>query len=186
MTGTPITDNGDRSGELEFEDMSDDISDYRSYDTAVLIVFVALILIVGLQFFTRYVLNDSLGWTEEIARYLLILLGFLGSIVCVRKNTHINLEFFYRYVPHGSIKPLVLLVDTLMTAFFAYAGILAIELAQRTSAQMMVSVEIPKAVIYYTVVGACFAMALLGTVRLVRTFRLPRDVVAAEKIEHAE
>ena len=186
MSDTPQIENGAGSGEVEFEDLTDDISDYRSYDIPVLIVFVALLFIVGLQFFTRYVLNDSLGWTEEIARYLLILLGFLGSIVCVRKNTHINLEFFYRYVPRAAIKPLVLFVDALITAFFAYAGILAIELAQRTSAQMMVSIEIPKAVIYYTVVGACFAMALLGAVRIVRTFGSPPDLVAAEKIEHAE
>ena len=129
--------------------------------------------------------NDSLGWTEEIARYLLILLGFIGSITCIRKNSHISLEFFYRYIPRRSIKPLVVLVDASVSAFFAYAGFLAIELAERTSAQMMVSVQIPKAVIYYTVVAACFAMAVFGVIRLVHILRSPSEQIATEKLEHA-
>ena len=44
-------------------------------------------------------MNDSLAWTEEIARYLLISTGFIGSIMAVRKNTHIMVEFLYRYIP---------------------------------------------------------------------------------------
>ena len=57
---------------------------------------VVLILIVATQFFTRYVLNNSFGWTEELARYLLIMLGFVGSVTCVRKGSHIcpSSEFF--------------------------------------------------------------------------------------------
>ncbi len=172
-----------RPAAVDLENMSDDISDIRLHDIPALTVFVALLIIVGLQFFTRYVLNDSLGWTEEIARYLLILLGFIGSVICVRKDTHISLKFLYRYLPKPSIKPLAVFVDALVTGFFAYAGLLAIELAERTSAQMMVSIRIPKGVIYYTVVGACFAMALFAALRLLRTLRSPPDLVAARKFE---
>ena len=47
------------------EEVTDDISDVRVYDFPVLLIFLALFLIVALQFFTRYVLNDSLGWIED-------------------------------------------------------------------------------------------------------------------------
>ena len=63
----------------------------------MLAVFWALAVVVFLQFFTRYVLNSSLGWTEEIARYLLIVVTFLGSAMAVRKRSHIAVEFCYRY-----------------------------------------------------------------------------------------
>ena len=79
----------------------------------------------------------------------------------------------------------MVLVDASVAAFFAYAGFLAIELAERTSAQMMVSVQIPKAVIYYTVVAACFAMAVFGVIRLVHILRSPSERIATEKLEHA-
>lgn len=43
--------------------------------TAVLLL-CAMGVVVFLQVFTRYVLNDSIGWTEEVARYLMIGLRF--------------------------------------------------------------------------------------------------------------
>ena len=62
-------------------------------------IFWALAAFVFLQFFTRYVLNNSLAWTEEIARYLLIALTFIGAAMAVRKGTHIAVEFLYVYLP---------------------------------------------------------------------------------------
>ena len=55
-----------------------DLSDLRWSDALVFGIFWILFGVVFLQFFTRYVLNNSLGWTEEIARYLLILVTFVG------------------------------------------------------------------------------------------------------------
>ena len=42
------------------------------------------------QFFTRYVMNDSAAWTEEIARYLLIATVFTGATIGAIKNNHIQ------------------------------------------------------------------------------------------------
>ena len=56
-------------------------------------------LTVFYQFVTRYVLNDSAAWTEEIARYLLIGVVFVGAAIGVAKNNQIQVDFFYRYMP---------------------------------------------------------------------------------------
>ena len=130
-------------------------------DVPALIIFALLFFTVALQFFTRYVLNDSLGWTEEIARYLLILLGFSGSIICVRNNSHIALEFFYRYISATSARWIVIFCRLTVAVFFLYCGYLAIELAQRTSSHMA-SVELPKAIIYYLVSAFCFITGIFG------------------------
>jgi TRAP-type C4-dicarboxylate transport system permease small subunit len=168
------------------EEVTDDISDVLVYDFPVLLIFLALFLIVALQFFTRYVLNDSLGWTEEIARYFLILLGFVGSITCVRKGSHIYLEFFYRFISTRLGKLLSVVVEATVVVFFAYLGYLAIELAQRTHAQRMVSVNLPKGLIYYTIVVACFAMAVFAAVRVYQMAREPANEVMAKKLNESE
>jgi TRAP-type C4-dicarboxylate transport system permease small subunit len=56
---------------IEVEDAEVQI-EHHPEDWLAFAIFWALAAIVFLQFFTRYVLNDSVAWTEEIARYGLI------------------------------------------------------------------------------------------------------------------
>jgi TRAP-type C4-dicarboxylate transport system permease small subunit len=76
-----------------------DLSDYAFEDWLALGLFWAMCLAVFLQFFTRYVLNDSFAWTEEIATNCNVALVFVGSAMCVRLSRHIQVDFLYRYLP---------------------------------------------------------------------------------------
>ncbi len=136
-----------------------DLSNQQWDDAIVLILFWVLAGVVFLQFFTRYVLNDSLGWTEEIARFLLIGVTFIGSVMATRKQSHIAVEFFYRWVPRTSRRIAQFAIDIISTAFFAALALLSTQIAGRTR-QMMVSLEIPKSAIYWIVFGAFVCMAL--------------------------
>ncbi len=168
----------------EMDTASEDISDVSPIDIPVMIIFIVLILIVGLQFFTRYVLNNSLGWTEEMARYLLIMLGFVGSVTCVRKGSHIYLEFFYRYVPRGFIKPMAVAVELITGLFFGYVGYLGLAMIERTSGQKMITVPWPKAIIWYVVMTACAFMVLYVIRNIFRLIQTDADEVAHKKLEN--
>jgi hypothetical protein len=63
---------------IHVEDVEVEIDHYPE-DWLAFALFWALGFIVFLQFFTRYVLNDSLAWTEEIARYGLMCVTFIGG-----------------------------------------------------------------------------------------------------------
>ncbi len=154
----------------EMDEDHEDLSDVRSSDGLVLVVFWVLAFVVFLQFFTRYVLNDSLGWTEEIARFLLIGVTFLGAIMAVRKESHIAVEFVYRYLPRRARLWLQLAVDAIAVVFYATTGWLCTEMAQKTR-QMMVSVDVPKSVVYW-IVAACFlGMTIYGVLVFLRHLR---------------
>lgn len=166
----------------EIEEVTDDISDIRWMDAPVLLIFALLFFVVALQFFTRYVLNDSLGWTEEIARYFLILLGFVGSVTAVREGKHIYLEFMFHYLPRWTIKPLVVATELIVTCFWGYLGWLAVELAQRTHSNM-VSIALPKAYLYYIVAASCALMGVFSLFNLWREMKKSADELAHEKLE---
>ena len=155
-------DPGDRDAAPGLPSDSDaeiDLSDISWVDSVALVLFWILAGVVFLQFFTRYVLNDSIGWTEEIARYLLIATAFSGAVLAVRKNTHIYVEFFYRYLPPAAGRVLSTLVDLSRVAFFATVAWITAKLADRTN-QKMASIELSKAVVYWVVFVAFVAMTL--------------------------
>ena len=108
----------------------------RLVDLPGLIALWGLAVIVFLQFFTRYVLNDSLAWTEEIARYVLIVVTFFGAVTVTRKGGHIFLEFFYRYIPKVLAKWLAVAMELISCLFYGYMAWIAVELALKTKTKM--------------------------------------------------
>lgn len=136
-----------------------DLSDQTWDDAVILIVFWVLAFVVFLQFFTRYILNDSLAWTEEIARFLLIGVTFIGSIMATRKQSHIAVEFIYRWIPRTGRRIAQFVIDVTTTAFFLILALLCAQISGRTG-QMMVSLDIPKSTIYWIVTAAFVGMAL--------------------------
>ncbi len=120
--------------------------------------FWVLASVVFLQFFTRYVLNDSLAWTEEIARYLLICVTFIGAAMAVRKSTHIRVEFLYLYLSPPTAHALSTAVDLTRIAFFAYATWLTWKVLLVMRFQMMVVIDWPLSVVYAVVLAGFVVM----------------------------
>ena len=89
-------------GQFHVEDEAVDLAVYRWEDWASLALFATLAFIVFYQVFTRYVMNDPAGWTEEIARYFLVAIVFIGAAMSVRKNNHIQVDYFYRLIPKAA------------------------------------------------------------------------------------
>ena len=114
----------DEEGHFHLEDEAIDLSDTIAEGWAALGFFWLLALTVFYQFVTRYVLNDSASWTEEIARYLLIAVVFVGATIGVAKNSQIQVDFFYRHMPAAVGLWLSRAVDLLRISFFAGAVVL--------------------------------------------------------------
>lgn len=138
----------DAEGHFHATDLPVDLSDYRGEDWGTLLVFWGLALVVFYQFFTRYVLGSSAAWTEEIARYLLIVVCFVGASMGIRRNSHIHVEFVYRFVPAPVARVLSTCVDLVRLAFLAYATALAALLVPRMQNLQMTVVDLPMSYVY--------------------------------------
>jgi TRAP-type transport system small permease protein len=113
---------------------------------------------VAYQFLTRYVLNDSAAWTEEIARYLLIGTVFVGAALGVIKNDHVQVDVLYRYLPRRVGRVLSLGVDALRVAFFACMAVLMAQMIARIGGDEMTVVALPMGTVYALVELALCAM----------------------------
>ena len=120
---------------------------------------LGLALIVFLQFFTRYVLNDSLSWTEEIARYGLMWLAFIGGAVVTRKNTHIAVELVSNLMRPGLRAPRCWRRSiSSRSAFSALLAYFSVTIIERMHYQRMTVFEVPMSVVYGGVGFGCFMM----------------------------
>ncbi|MEY2931671.1 MAG: putative small permease component [Pseudomonadota bacterium] len=125
-----------------------------------LAIFWLLGITVLLQFVTRYALNDSAAWTEEIARYLLICTVFVGAVVGVRSSDHIRVDLLYRYLPERAGHLLGLWVEAFSVVFFGALALLAVQMMVRLGDYRMTAVDLPMNVVFGVCALALGAMAV--------------------------
>ncbi len=126
-----------------------DLSDYRFEDWITLGVFWVMVVLVFLQFFTRYALNNALAWTEELATNCLIALVFIGGSTCIRKDRHIQVDFLYRYLSAPVSRVLATLVDLIRFVFLIYLTLLAWKYIELIGDEQMTTLNWPKNIIYW-------------------------------------
>jgi TRAP-type C4-dicarboxylate transport system permease small subunit len=150
---------------FEEEEAPVDLSPYSVEDWLTLVVFWGMAVCVFLQFFTRYVLNNSFAWTEEIAINCLIVVVFLGSVWCVRMSRHIQVDVLYYYLPPRAARVLSTVVDIIRIGFFAYASLLLWRYVGIVARERMVTVDLPRSIVFYSVFAA-FVLMLLRSIQV--------------------
>jgi TRAP-type C4-dicarboxylate transport system permease small subunit len=134
---------------------------------AALAIFWLLGVTVFYQFFTRYVLNNSASWTEEIARYLLIGTVFVGAAIGVVKNNHIQVDLLYRYLPRRVARVMATVVDVLRIAFCVAMVVLTAQMMDRLANMKMTIIDVPMNVLY----GTCLFGLVVMTLRSIGVAR---------------
>ena len=138
----------DEEGHFHATDAPIDLGQWIVEDWIALGFFWLLGLCVFYQFFTRYALNDSASWTEEIARYLLIATVWFGIASATRRTRHIHVDFVYRLVPAPVGRAMSTIIDVLRIAFFAVAVVLTIQMMTRMTYMKMTIIDLPMNIVF--------------------------------------
>ncbi len=141
-------------GSFHVTDEAVDLSVHGWEDWVSFALFWMMAAIVFYQVFTRYVMNDAAGWTEEISRYFLVAVVFVGASMSVRKNNHIHVDYFYRLMPKLMGRVLSTFVDVVRCLFLGYATWLTWLLIERIGSSPMAIIDLP--------VGWVFGAMLFG------------------------
>lgn len=154
-------------GQFHTEDAAVDLSGTTPEGWVALGIFWVLGLTVFYQFFTRYVLNDSAAWTEEIARYLLIGVVFIGACIGVTKNNHIQVDFFYKFMPSKLARLMATAVDAIRVVFLGSFAVLTVMLMVKLSHARMTMIDLPMNLVY----GVCLVGFVAMTWRAIQVAR---------------
>jgi TRAP-type C4-dicarboxylate transport system permease small subunit len=91
------------------------VTTYLGYFCAALLAIQVCVVLWGV--FTRYAMGDQAGWSEELARYLLIWISLLGSAYAVANRSHIAISLLPDSLEGKRKQNVDRLIDVLILAF---------------------------------------------------------------------
>ena len=133
------------------------------------VILVEYLILVLLQVFFRYVLNESLFWAEEAVRFSMVWSVLLGSALVARDRAHIRIDVVENMLPPVARRRLDLALDVLMIVCMLILMITGIQFAGRSMMQTSPSLDLPMWAVY----GAIPIGAVLQALFMVSMLRRP-------------
>ncbi|MCB5362401.1 TRAP transporter small permease [Pusillimonas sp. CC-YST705] len=172
----------------------------RGFDALVKVMAGVSLLVITVVLFinavARYFADFVVIGGEELSRYLMVWVTFLGSYLLVRVQRHITVDIFSRVISKGALRIVNMLCATVGAITLGYIAWLGWELASFIweTGQMSSSLPIRRAWIYMAIPVGCGLMAIAyvfellvaifgGTLPRAGDYGLPDDLATAESID---
>lgn len=123
----------------------------EEYFLVVTIAF-SVILIFG-QIIMRYCFQQSLSWSEEMARYLFLWQIWIGASFAVKHSKHLRAEVFKNIAPKRwgpYIELIALLIWLGFSIFLFWKGVLVVQMIARMN-QLSPAMRMPMVIPYLSV-----------------------------------
>ena len=129
-------------------------------ENLVIILLAIMVSNVTLGVFFRYVLNNSLSWTEEVTRYLMIWFAYIGMALAFRDESHVNVNAIVDLFPL-SIRHLIRAVSyTIVLIFLTTLFSQSLKVFRIVKIQTSPSVQIPMIFPYLSIAFGAILMAI--------------------------
>ncbi|KHF39465.1 TRAP transporter small permease [Halalkalibacter okhensis] len=123
------------------------------------LLVVTIILFVNIVL--RYGFSANTNWAEELIRYVMIWITFIGAAICFRRSMHVGIDFFIEFVSkkwRAIIAIYVNIASSLFMIFLLYYGIELVKFGM-DSAQITPSLQIKMYIIYMAIpIGAALSL----------------------------
>ena len=109
----------------------------------VMLVQASMIfVIICFAVFTRYLLNYVPSWSEEVPRYLLVWISYLGAALAVKYREHISLDFFFNLMPARARQVGHLILNVLIGAVGVIMLVFGVSLVRQFGDDLMESIAV--------------------------------------------
>lgn len=138
----------------------------RVLDAAVVGMAGLLFVLLNVAVFTRFALNNSVSWSEELPAHVLAALTFIGAAYLTRTSEHLGFDAVVRIMRPG-LKRAVMAANLILMAGFGamlawYGGIAAASFGTR----MLISVDMPMGLFRWAMPVGGALIALISVTRL--------------------
>ncbi len=120
----------------------------RGAEVLVQIFLVVMVITVFTQVIFRFVLQQPLSWSEEVARYVCVGIIWMGAAAVVREDGHPGMDLLTRSLPPAWQRGVQLLVNLMVAATFVTVAVTGFQLAYGNMAQPSPAMELPMGIPY--------------------------------------
>jgi TRAP-type C4-dicarboxylate transport system permease small subunit len=111
-------------------------------------LLAVMVAAIGSQVFARYLFHQSLYWTEELGRHVMVWMIFLASVLCVRRGYHLSITLLKERLKPDK-QALMQLVGAVILAYFFYMMVVhGWTLTQKTMVQRSSALHYPMGYVY--------------------------------------
>ena len=142
----------------------------RTSKVLVIGMMAVMSVVVLAQVFLRYVVQASLSWSEELARYLMVWIGLFGASLALQEGRHIEVTLLLDRMPRALRKILMGIALLAVLGFLGLVFYQGIVLTRNIWLQRSPAMSLPMVIPYAAIpLGSVFMMiqVLLALCRLV-------------------
>ena len=134
---------------------------------STVILLLSVLFLMTLQIVMRYVFSRPLTWSEELAKYSMVWMTFLGSALAVAKKAHVCVDLVVGAFPQKAQKVIGYLTKCLSLVFLAAVTYYGIEYVKMNLKNYSLISGICKGHVYLVIPIS----AVLMIIGILRTFR---------------
>ncbi|MCK9356735.1 MAG: TRAP transporter small permease [Dehalococcoidia bacterium] len=120
----------------------------RALKVACTVLMATFVVIVLTAVFFRYVVNDSLTWGEQVARYLFIWMIMLGMPILYHEKANVCFDMLVTKVPAMGRRVIGVVLDGLVVAFGVFMSVQAFAYIEKAGANILEGLGIPQWMVY--------------------------------------
>jgi len=136
---------------------------------AAFAALVAMLVVISMQIVFR-VFFQALTWSEEVARYLLVWITFMGASIAYKHGRHIAVTFLTDALPAGPRRLVRAATIGASMIFFAVVAYTGVKYMSLQSAQVSASLRISMGIVYAVIPFTSLTMLLYGLVDMLDLF----------------
>jgi TRAP-type C4-dicarboxylate transport system permease small subunit len=131
----------------------------RGINWVLAVLMAVMVVVIALQVWYRFILNNPLDWSEELGRYVFVWISFLGAAAGVRYQVHLGIDALEKIVGREAFRYVLVLINIVIQIFLLfviYWGFTLLTVVRfQTSPSMLIPMTYPYAAVP---VGAIFML----------------------------
>ena len=117
--------------------------------------------VVLLQVVSRYLPIPTPPRTEELARYLMIYMAFIGASTGIRKWNNISVDFLLNKLPPKAYRVVMTFMQLVVLGLVLYLGVLGLRVFPKVGLrQLSATMGFPMLIPQSGIIAGCFLMSL--------------------------